>query len=49
MKVYKISEEHVILGYGKMGNKTRATCFATLLQNKLNSNVARFTTHVQTC
>ena len=27
------------------GNKTRATCFATLLQNELNSDVARFTTH----
>ena len=28
-----------------MGNKKRATCLATLLQNELNSNVARFTTH----
>ena len=35
--------------YGKTGNKTRATCLATLLQNELNSDVARFTTHVQTC
>ena len=26
------------LGYGKTGNKERATCFATLLQNELNSN-----------
>ena len=25
----------------------RATCLATLLQNKLNSDVARFTTHVK--
>ena len=30
-----------------MGNKKRATCFATLLQNELNSNVARFTTHIK--
>ena len=26
-----------------------ATFFATLLQNELNSDVARFTTHIQTC
>ena len=32
-----------------MGNKKRATCFATLLQNELNSDVAHFTTLVQTC
>ena len=32
-----------------MGNEKRATCFATLLQNELNSDVARFTTHVRTC
>ena len=31
------------------GNKKRATCFATMLQNELNSDVARCTTHVQTC
>ena len=31
----------------KTGNKKRASCVATLLQNELN--VARFTTHVQTC
>ena len=30
--------------YGKTGNKKRATFFATLLQNELNSDVARFTT-----
>ena len=30
----------------EMGNKKRSTCFATLLQNVLNSDVARFTTHV---
>ena len=34
---------------GKTGNKKRATCFATLLQNELSSDVTRFTTHVQTC
>ena len=33
------------LRYGKSGNKNRATCFATLLQNELKSDVARFTTH----
>ena len=31
-----------------MGNKKRATCLATSLQNELNSDVARFTTHDQT-
>ena len=30
-----------------MGDRKRATCLATLLQNKLNSDVARFTTHVE--
>ena len=29
------------------GGVKRATCFATLLQNDLNSNVARFTTHIK--
>ena len=33
----------------KTRNKKCATCFATLLQNELNSDVAHFTTHVQTC
>ena len=37
------------LRYGKTGNKKRATRPAILLQNKFNSDVARFTTHVQTC
>ena len=37
------------LRYGKTGKKKRATCLAILLQNKLNSDVVRFTTHVQTC
>ena len=27
----------------------RSTCFATLQQNEVNSDVARFTTHVRTC
>ena len=32
--------------YGKTFKKNRATCFAPLLQNELNSDdVARFTTH----
>ena len=30
----------------KTGNKKRATCFAALLQNEWNSDVARFNTHV---
>jgi len=33
----------------KTGSKKRATCPATLLQNELNSDVAPFTKHVQTC
>ena len=33
----------------KNGQQKCATCFATLLQNELNSDVAHFTTHVQTC
>ena len=32
-----------------MRNKKRATCFATLPQNELKSDVARFITHVRTC
>ena len=35
------------LKYGKKGNKKCVTCFATLLQNELNSGVARFTTHIK--
>ena len=30
-----------------MGNKKRAICLATLLQNELNSDVGRFTTHIK--
>ena len=35
------------LRYGKSGNKKRATCFARLLQNELNSDFACFTTHIK--
>ena len=35
--------------YGNTGNKKQATCFATLLQNELKSDVVRFTTHFQIC
>ena len=33
------------LRHGEAGNKKRANCFATLLQNELNSDVALFTNH----
>ena len=33
----------------KNGQRKHATCFVTLLQNVLKSDVARFTTHVQIC
>ena len=33
----------------KRATKKRATCFATLLQTKLNSDVTRFTTYVRPC
>ena len=33
----------------KRAIKKRATCFATLLQTKLNIDVARFTTYVRPC
>ena len=33
----------------KNGQQKHATCFATLLQKELKSDVARFTTNVQTC
>ena len=36
-------------GTEKRATKKHATSFATLLQNELESDVARFTTHVQTC
>ena len=32
--------------YGKKGKQKHATCFETLLQNELKSDVARFTTQV---
>ena len=31
--------------YGKMGNQRRASCFATLMQNESNCDVAHFTTY----
>jgi len=31
----------------KNGQQKTATCFATLLQNELNSDVAHFTTHIK--
>ena len=40
----------VLIGYlrnGKTGNKKRAICFETWLQNELHSDVARFTTHLK--
>ena len=37
------------LRYSKRGSKKRALCFSTLLQNELNSHVARFRTHFRTC
>ena len=33
--------------YGKTGNKKRLACLATLLQKELNSDVARFATHIK--
>ena len=33
----------------KMDNRRRATCFATLPQTKLNSDVVYFTNHVRPC
>ena len=35
---------HLEQRYGKVGQQQRATCFATLLQDELNSDAARFTT-----
>ena len=40
---------HVKLSYSKTGNKKRATGFATLLQNEMNTDVARFNTRIRTC
>ena len=38
---------HETLKVPKNGNKKRATCFATLLQNELNNDVALYTTHIK--
>ena len=43
-----IFSHNVAKGTEKWATK-QTTCLATLLQNELNSDVARFTTHVQTC
>ena len=45
--IFSINTRTICLRYGKTGNKKRATCLATLLENKLNSDVARFTTHIK--
>ena len=37
------------LRYSKRGSKKCAICVSTLLQNELNSHVARFRTHFRTC
>ena len=37
----------VLKGTEKRATKKRATCFATLLQNELNTDAARFTTHIK--
>ena len=42
-------DEFTCLKVWKNGQQKRATCLATLLQNQLNSDVARFTADVQTC
>ena len=38
-------ESEYCLRYGKTGNTKLATCFASLLQNRLNSDVARYIYH----
>ena len=38
---------HNMLKVRKNGQQKRATCFATLLYNELNSDVTRFTTHIK--
>ena len=45
VRFWKVSSLLFYKMYGKTGNKKLATCFATLLQNELNSDVARKTTH----
>ena len=44
---FSINTRTICLRYGKTGNKKHATCLATLPQNELNSDVARFTTHIK--
>ena len=43
-----ISLENFFVDIGTYrGNKNYATCLTTLLQNELNKDVTRFTTHVK--
>ena len=44
-----LSFEQSVFSLFSQATVKRATCFATLLQNELNSDVARFTNHGQTC
>ena len=41
--MHAANEYTLRLRHSKTGSKKRATCFATLLQNELNSDVARST------
>ena len=43
----RIASSNITLRYGKTGNKKRAPCLAALLQNELNRDLARFTTHIK--
>ena len=42
-----LGETRLQLKVLKNGQKKHATCLATLLKNELNSDVARFTTHIK--
>ena len=48
-RLFKRRVEVTSVKVRKVGNKKRATCLATLLQNELNSDVVLFTKYVQTC
>ena len=46
MRGYQFGE--FVCGYWDLqGNKNYATCLTTLLQNELNKDVTRFTTHIK--
>ena len=46
--IKKISHQEILcLKVRKNGHKKHTTCFATLLQNELNSDVARYKAHVK--